>query len=383
MLRSIRRLSWSPVELASRRAKNLSSVVNFASGSPDPSLIPVKEIEEALKHVLEEHGPGSLGYPGAGGLPELVEELKIYAESVLGIGLGRGEDLVVTSGAQHGIKLLSQLFLGSGDIVVTEDPSFWEALDPMRFQGAGLVGVKIGVNGMDTHALEEMLRKGLRPKIVYTIPTCHNPCGVTMDLEGRRHLLELAEGSDFLILEDDPYRPIAQDPPPSIKSLDKNGRVIYVGTLSKILAPGLRIGFTILRREYAEELSKLEQHDFSTSTPVQLAVARMLRKGVVKNLQPLAKKRYREKLEILVEALEKSFPESYIEPSCGFYTLIRFGRDAEEHLPRAIENGVIYVPAREFYIERGPRDAARISISTPPKERIADGVERLKRSLEA
>ena len=380
--RIVRRLSWSPVELASRKARSLSGVVNFASGSPDPLMIPVREIMEALEQTLLEYGASALGYPGAGGLPELVEELKLYIRSDLGIGLRDDEDLVVTSGAQHGIKLLSQLLLGSGDVVVTEDPSFWEAIDPMRFQGARIVGVGISENGMDTHALEKILRRGLRPRIVYTIPTCHNPCGVTMDLEGRKHLVELAEEYGFLILEDDPYRPIARNPPPSIKDLDKGGRVIYVGTMSKVLAPGLRIGFAVMNRELAEELSKLEQHDFSTSTIIQLAVARILRRGVVKSLLPKLRRHYEDKLKTLIEALSEKFPERYIEPDCGFYTLLRLGKDAEEHLPRAIENGVIYVPARDFYIENKSIDAARISISTPPREKIAEGVERLKRSLE-
>ncbi len=378
---SFRRLLWSPVELASRRAKTLSGVINFASGSPDPLMIPVREIAEAFEQTLLEYGSSALGYPGAGGLPELVEELKQYVISDLGVGLRGNEDLVVTSGAQHGIKLLSQLLLGPGDVVVTEDPSFWEAIDPMRFQGARILGVRLGGGGMDINALEQILRRGSKPKIVYTIPTCHNPCGVTMGLEERKHLVELAEEYGFIILEDDPYRPVAQNPPPSIKSLDKSGRVIYIGTLSKALAPGLRIGFTVLDRELAEELSKLEQHDFSTPTIIQLAVARILRSGVVKSLMPRLRKHYSEKLEILVEALDEKFPGQYIEPSCGFYTVLRLGRDAEEHLPRAIESGVIYVPARDFHIESKPIDTARISISTPPKERIAEGVERLKKSL--
>lgn len=378
---AFRRLSWSPVELASRTAKSLSGVINFASGSPDPSLVPVREMVEIFAEVASEYGAQAFTYPGAGGLVELVRELRGYSERVLGITVGGQGELAVVSGAQHGIKLLSQLLIGPGDLVFTEDPSFWEAVDPIRFQGAVIRGVAVDRDGLDTWALEDRLRRGYRPRLVYVIPTCHNPCGYIMSPERRKHLLELAESYGFQIIEDDPYRPIAENPPQSLKNMDRSGSVIYVSSMSKVLAPGLRIGFVILSREIAEELSKLEQHDFSTATPIQLLVARALRRGLVDSLLPRLRRIYYEKIKILRESLEKHFPGSYTDIRCGFFTTLRIGTDSDRHLAKAIESGVIYVPAREFYIEEKPNDAARISISTVKPEEIEEGVIRLKKSL--
>jgi DNA-binding transcriptional MocR family regulator len=380
---AFRRLEWSPVELASRTARDLSGIINLASGSPDPSVIPVKELAELFEEMVREYGAKGFLYPGAGGVPELVKELRSYVSSDLGIDIGEGDVLVVVSGAQHGIKLLSQLLLEPGDIAVTEDPTFWEAVDPMRFQGARLVGIPIDEYGMDTSKLEDLLRRGLKPRLIYVIPTCHNPCGYVMSLDRRKHLLEIAEEYDLLILEDDPYRPISPNPPPSLKSMDRRGRVIYVCSMSKVLAPGLRIGFVVLSRDAAEELSKLEQHDFSTATPIQLLVARALRKGLVRSLIPRLRMHYKEKMDVLLGSLEEHMPGSYTKAECGFFTIVRLGVDAERHLPKAIASGVIYVPAKDFYIEKKLPDAARISMSTQPKEKIAEGVKRLSSSLKS
>ncbi|MDT7887780.1 MAG: PLP-dependent aminotransferase family protein [Desulfurococcales archaeon] len=341
----------------------------------------MRDFAEIFDEIVREYGARGFLYPGAGGLPVLVGELRSYVSSDLGVSIRDHEDLVVVSGAQHGIKLLSQLLLGERDIVITEDPTFWEAIDPMRFQGARLIGIPVDEEGMDTSRLEDLLRKGVKPRLIYVIPTCHNPCGYVMSIDRRRHLLEIAEKYDLTILEDDPYRPIAQDPPPSLKSIDRDGRVIYVGSMSKVLAPGLRIGYVILDRVLAIELSKLEQHDFSTSTPMQLLVARALKKGLVRSLIPRLRRHYSEKIRILVESLEEHLPGSFTRARCGFFTIVRLGVDAEKHLPRAIASGVIYVPAKDFHIEKKPADTARISISMPSKEEIREGVERLASSI--
>lgn len=377
---SFRRLDWSPVEAVSRIVKGGSRVlINMASGSPDPSTIPFEELGEMFREVVAEHGPGAFAYPGAGGHPELVKALESYCEQDLGVPVGRGEVLVVSSGAQHGLKLLSQILLSQGDLVAVEDPTFYEAVDPMRFQGSRLLGVPVDEGGMRVEDLEALLRRGVRPSMVYVNPTCHNPTGSCMGLERRRRLLELAEEHDLLIVEDDPYRPIAPEAPPSLKSLDRSGRVVYVGTLSKILAPGLRIGFVVAPQDLGEEVAKLEQHDFSTSTAMQLLAAKALGKGLVRSRMGPLSRLYSEKLRILVEELEKRMPGRYTRPSCGFYTLARVGGDAEEKLAEALKRGLIYVPASRFFTGEGPRDAARLSISTVPKDLIPAGVEMLSK----
>lgn len=361
-------LHWSPVELVSRIVKSRAGLINLASGSPDPSLIPLNELRMVFEELIEELGPLLFAYPGAGGIPQLLDALRSYC-GTLGVP---ANELVVTSGAQHGIKLISQLLVRGGDVVITEEPTFYETVDPMRFQGARLVGIPVDEEGMRVDLLEGELRRGLRPRLIYVIPTCHNPTGVTLSLERRRYLLELASEYDLLIIEDDPYRPVSMNPPPALRSLDDEDRVIYVGSLSKILAPGLRVGFITGPRDLLEEIAKLEQHDFSTSTPMQWLAARLLSRGIDLGR---AAYWYHRKLRILEESLEKYLSHhNYLKPHCGFYVTVRLGVDTEALLPRAVDAGVAYVPANRFYVSTVVHDAARLSIGAVSAEDIPKGV---------
>ena len=194
------RVEWSPVELASRLSRR-GIRFNFASGSPDPGLVPLSRIREAVEHVLSEYGTGALAYPGAGGFKGLRVEVARYLGDYLGISAD-WRDVVITSGAQHAIKLLAQLLVRRGVRVYVEDPTFYETLAPFRFQGGRVVGIRVTNNGMDIGQLAKAVDEG---GVVYTIPSCHNPTGVSMSEESRRELVKLAEERELVVVEDDPY----------------------------------------------------------------------------------------------------------------------------------------------------------------------------------
>ncbi|WP_048062939.1 PLP-dependent aminotransferase family protein [Caldivirga maquilingensis] len=365
------RVDWSPVELASRLTRR-GVAYNFASGSPDPGLIPVIDVKEAAEDVLSEYGSGALSYPGAGGLRELRVEVSRYLREYLGINAD-WRSIIVTSGAQHAIKLLTQLLVRRGVRVYVEDPTFYETLSPFRFQGGRVIGVSLTNEGMLVNEVVKVIKEG---DIVYTIPNCHNPTGVCMSDDNRRMLIEASEEKGFLIIEDDPYTVLSLKAPRPLRSVSSN--VIYVGTFSKILGPGLRIGFIVAPNWLRGHLERLEQHDFSTSTLTQLIVYKLLRSNTVDKVLGKARGIYEEKLRTLINALDEYLPNALqFKPACGFYALVRLGVDAERLLRTTAKVGLTYVPARRFFINGGFPDAARLSIGAIRPERIEDGVKLL------
>ncbi|MGC8597515.1 MAG: PLP-dependent aminotransferase family protein [Thermocladium sp.] len=370
----IPRINWSPVELTSRLIGR-GVKFNFASGSPDPSLIPINIIKESMNQVIAEFGPAALAYPGAGGLRELRIEVSRYLLKYLKISTN-WRNIIITSGAQHAIKLLSQLLVHRGTRIYVENPTFYETIAPLKFQGGKLIGVPITNGGIDVGSLEKIAGE---PGILYTIPSCHNPTGTCMDIEDRRHLIDLSREKGLLIVEDDPYTILSREAVLPIRSMSSD--VIYVGTLSKLLGPGLRIGFVVAPDWLRGGLERIEQHDFSTSTLTQLIAYRLLKRGAVEEIIEKARPLYRRKLSILLDSLERYMPGSLMyEPKCGFYALISLGAPAAETLRNAIRLGAVFVPASKFFIGEEKRDAARLSVSTIKEENIEDGVRAIAKA---
>lgn len=368
------RVGRSPIERVSQLLGK--DVINLAGGSPDPELIPKEKLREAYCEVVDEHGASAFFYPGAGGLEELVAELEKWCGH---LNIGGGE-IVVTSGAQHAITLLCGALLSPQDEYAHENPTFVETMNPFAYYGGRGIPIPIDGEGMRTDLLEEALRSGrARPKLVYVVPTAHNPSGVSMGLERRKHLAELAERYGFTIVEDDPYRPISE-PKPTIYSLTPEN-VVYVGSLSKALAPGLRIGFVVTRSHaLAEKLKDLEQMDFSTSTVNQLVAAKVLSSGYVQARLEEYRRHYQEKREALLRALGERGLKPLYAPKEGFFCLVEVGEDPEALLLKALRAGVAFVPAAEFFYDGSGKNTIRLSVGPAPKSRIAEGVERLAKA---
>ncbi|MGC9153033.1 MAG: PLP-dependent aminotransferase family protein [Vulcanisaeta sp.] len=365
------RLYWSPVELASRLVKK-GIRYNFASGSPDPTLLPTNEIRKSFENVFENYGISVIAYPGAGGLKELRIEVSRYVRRMLNIDAS-WRNIIITAGAQHAIKLLSQLLMRRGTVVYVEDPTFVETIAPMRFQGAKLIGVPIDEYGMNTQELERLVKDN-GPGIVYTVPNCHNPTGVSLSYDRRKHLLEIAERYDLRIIEDDPYTALYPNTETPLKSMNDN--VIYVGTLSKVLGPGLRIGFVIVSGKLRDDLEKIEQHDFATSTLTQYLVYDLLRRGVANKVVEKARDLYPRKLRELIESLNEYLPGSLMfKPSCGFYAFINTKVNAWDLLRRSVNQGVAFVPGGRFFVNGKRENTARLSIGAISIDSIRDGIK--------
>ncbi len=366
----------SPVELASRLARKAK--INLASGTPDPRLIPLEEIMRAYQEVIEKYKSTAFSYPGAGGQEELVKEIEKYLP---GLGLSKGDDeVVVTSGAQHAMELLGKYFL-EDDVIAVENPTFIETFNSLKLRSSSVIPINVDGRGIVTEQLRETLRI-VKIKLLYVIPNCHNPAGINMGDDRRREIVELAEQYDFYVIEDDPYRPIAGEVPPAIKSYDKYGRVIYVSSFSKVIAPGLRIGFILARKDIAEKVSLLEQLDFSTSTVNQYVVAHLLRNQVVTSRMNLLANHYKRKLELMSKVLHEEGFHKFNKAECGFFQLVDLEKDSWKVFQEAVKMGLSFVPAKPFFL-KGGETMARLSVSVASEEEIVEGVRILRKAVDA
>ena len=368
-------------------------VISLAGGLPDPSTFPKQEIAAIARDVVEQFGEKALQYSPTRGVNYFLEALRGFAERH-GIRVSSEDGLMATVGSQQALYLIGQALLDPGDIVVTEEPAYLGAIQAFKTVGARFLTVPIDENGLRTDALEEVLRKthmeglGARLKIIYTVATCNNPAGTTLPRERRKHLLELAERYDLLVVEDDPYRfitfePIEVEP---IKTLDTYGRTIYMSSFSKILAPGLRLGWLAGPEPVVNKLELVKQAiDLHTPSLSQYIAAEAIRRGVIDSHIPLIRRVYREKRDVMLGALSDYMPEGvrWTKPIGGMFVWTWFPEKVNSRrlLRKAIEKGVVFVPGDAFYPNGGGENTARLNFSYPSPSELREGVRRLAEAL--
>jgi len=362
-------------------------VISLAGGLPDPRLFPREEIAAMARKVVEEFGEKSLQYAPTRGVGVLLDELKAFMER-MGVRVRGDDGLIVTSGSQQALYLVSAALLDPGDYVVVERPTYLAAIGVFRLFGARFIPVDMDENGMVVEKLEEKLRRakaeGLPVKMVYTVPTAHNPAGTTMPDDRRKYLLELAEQYDLIVVEDDPYGLIVFENKPftKLKTLDKSGRVVYLGSFSKILAPGFRLGWAVGLEEIVSAMEKLKQYvDLHSSTLTQYVAAECLKQRIIERSIEVMRMVYREKRDAMLEALEEYMPEGveWTKPIGGFFVFAWLPEkiDTRRMLRKAVERGVAYVPGYAFYVDGGGHNTMRLNYSFPTVEEIREGVKRL------
>ena len=357
-------------------------ITSFAGGYPDPTLFPVDELHEIYAELLSPGNASALQYTASDGLPEL---RALVAQRLTADGMPcTADDVLITQGGQQGLDLTAKLFVDAGDVIVTERPTFLGALIAFNPCEPDYRSVPMDDEGMDTDALEEVLRTTERVKLVYTVPDHQNPTGRSMSLARRRRLVELAEEYDVLVLEDSPYRELRYEGEklPTIKSLDTTGRVIHLGSFSKILAPGLRLGWALAEPGVREKLALLKlAADTQNGTLNMRAAAAYLRgfdiEAHIAGMLPT----YRHQRDLMLATMAEHFPPgiSWTRSDGGLFTWATFpeGFDAaafqRDHLiPRA---GVIIVPGAPFFADRPEAHHARMSFSGVADDRLVAGVE--------
>ncbi len=360
------------------------SVISLAGGNPNPELFPAEQLADIAAKVLRESPVTSLQYgitEGYGPLRQAVRERLLRIEK---IGTDN-DDLVVVSGGQQGIELVTKCLVNEGDVVIVEEPSFIGATNAFRSYGAKLVGVPVQNDGMDLDALEKVIANNKNIRFIYTIPTFQNPMGVTMSIEKRKKLYDIALRNNILILEDNPYGELTFDgvKTPTIKSFDKDGIVMYSGSFSKILAPGLRLGFLCAPREIIAKVVVAKQvSDVHTPMLPQLLATEYMAQFDLDALIVKMRENYAHKCKTMLCAMDEYFPDdiTYTRPGGGLFIWCDLGHglDTLELSKKAIEQKVVYVPGNTFMVDMDKKcSALRLNYSTMTDEKIVEGVKRL------
>ncbi|MFP3080779.1 MAG: PLP-dependent aminotransferase family protein [Acidilobus sp.] len=360
-------------------------VLSLAGGLPGPEVFPKEELAAIASRVIEELGDSALQYSPTLGVMPFREAVVDFVKGK-GVKVNDNDRVAVTTGSQEAIYLLTMTLVNPGDGIVVESPTYLAALNVFRYHGAEFIPVPIDENGMRTDLLEGSIKKakqrGINVKMIYTVATCHNPTGVIMSDDRRKELLEVASKYDLLVIEDDPYSFFVFDDTnfTHLKTMDSEGRVIYLGTFSKILAPGLRLGYMIADRQLtrAVELAK-QMVDLHSSTLSQYIALYAIREGVVDKTIEKARKAYKEKRDVMVDALEEYMPEGshWFKPKGGLFAFIYLpeGVDTADMLPTAIDRGVAYVPGRNFFSDGSGANAMRINFSYLSPDKLRTGIK--------
>ncbi len=364
------------------------TVVPFAAGNPAPEAFPVELIGEITADILSREPIAALQYSFTEGYPPLRELLKKMLKERYGIGRDTDE-LIAVSGAQQGIELACKVLCNEGDVIICEKPSFIGSLNSFKSYNAKLVGIELEEDGIDLNKLEDALKYNNNVRFIYVIPNFQNPSGRTMSLAKRRAVYSLAKKYGTLILEDNPYGELrfAGEHLPSIKSFDEDGIVVYCGSFSKILSPGLRVGFVSAPNQVVQKMVVAKQaSDVHTAILSQMICARFL--TLVNFEEHVARLReiYRKKCALMLGLMDKGFAGkvSYTRPEGGLFLWCTLpeGADMMGFCTEAVQRKVAVVPGSAFMVSGSDQTQSfRMNFSTPTDAQIEKGVEILSKLI--
>ncbi|AVS77604.1 aspartate aminotransferase [Paracidovorax avenae] len=370
-------------------------IISFAGGFPDSAMFDVEGIREASERALSEEPGTALQYGATEGYNPLREQLSAFMASKGAQGV-RPEDLIVTTGSQQALDLLGKTLISPGDKVIVEGPTFLATIQCFRLYGAELVSAPVDGHGVDADALERLIVEH-RPKFVYLIPTFGNPSGALLSLERRRKILDLAVRHQVLIVEDDPYGDLyfGEAPPPSLLALSatvpgSRELLAHCGSLSKVLSPGLRVGWLIAPAELLAKATMCKQFsDAHTSTFAQATAAQYLRSGRMPATLAKVRAVYAGRAQAMGEALRRELGEAidFVQPRGGLFVWARLtgagGAVADGNVlaKLAIDKGVAFVPGTPFFCANPDHATLRLSFATADVDRIREGVARLGQAL--
>jgi len=366
-------------------------MISLAGGMPAPELFPLREIEEACRHIIREDGPRALQYSATEGYGPLKEYLAITVHKY-GVPAVPG-NILLTSGSQQALNLVGKIFIDPGDYVLTSRPTYLGAFQAWDAYGARYHTVNLDDDGMVVDEIEDAYEKALAdsgrpPKFIYVLPNFHNPGGTTLPFERRQRLAEIATKLDLPVVEDDPYGQLryeGEDIPPICTFIPE--RTMYLGTFSKTLAPGLRLGWIVCPETLMQRFVQAKQGcDLHTGTFAQYIAGDICQRGLLKPHIKQLRKVYKERRDTMLDALVEFWPEgcSWTRPQGGLFLWVRVPEsiDTLELLQEALAEKVAYVPGINFYPNRdGGHHAMRLNFSYAPPDTIVEGIRRLGMAL--
>ncbi len=370
-------------------------IISFAGGFPDSAMFDVEGLRAASARALEEEPGAALQYGATEGYGPLREQLAALM-AAKGAQDVAPDNLIVTTGSQQALDLLGKTLISPGDKVIVEGPTFLATIQCFRLYGAELISAPIDGDGVQADALEKLIAEH-RPKFVYLIPTFGNPSGATLSLERRRAVLEMAVRHNTLIVEDDPYGDLyfGEAPPPSLLNLSASvpgsrELLVHCGSLSKVLSPGLRVGWMIAPAELLAKATMCKQFsDAHTSTFAQATAAQYLKAGGMPATLDKVRTVYAQRAQAMGDALQAELGDaaSFVRPRGGLFFWVRLtgagGKLADGNVlaKRAIEKGVAFVPGTPFFCAQPDHATLRLSFATADADRIREGVARLGQAL--
>jgi DNA-binding transcriptional MocR family regulator len=370
-------------------------IISFAGGFPDSAMFDVEGIQQASAHVLA-HEPGpALQYGATEGYPALREQLSGFMASKGVQGLSP-EGLIVTTGSQQALDLIGKTMLDPQDTVIVEAPTFLATIQCFRLYGPRVIGAPIDAHGVDVDALEALVVKH-KPKLIYLVPTFGNPSGAMLSLERRLRILELAVRHQVLVVEDDPYGDLyfGEPPPPSLLALTERVPgsrewLAHCGSLSKVLSPGLRVGWLIAPPELLARATMCKQFsDAHTSTFAQATAAQYLKSGRMPATLDKVRQVYAQRAQAMGEALQRELGAAvrFTQPQGGlFFWAYLTGAggapsDGQVLAKLAIDKGVAFVPGAPFYADQPDHSSLRLSFATADEDKIREGMGRLGQAV--
>ncbi|MBR5279168.1 MAG: PLP-dependent aminotransferase family protein, partial [Clostridia bacterium] len=363
--------------------KSLSdkSIISFAAGNPSPLSFPVEKMHAISNEIYQNEASVAFQYGITEGYPRLREQITERLHTRFNTGI-EDDDVIITTGGQQGIDLCAKVLCNEGDTIICENPSFIGALNAFRSYNTNLVGVDLENDGMNIDALEAALKANPNAKMIYVIPTFQNPAGITTSLKKRKAILELAEKYNVIILEDNPYGELrfSGEDVPTIKSLDKNGRVVYCSSFSKILSAGMRIGFVCGPKEIVQKMVVVKQvNDVHTNQFFQMVASKFIDQYGLDEHINFIRGLYKEKCNLMLQQLDEYVGDKavYTRPEGGLFIWLTVnGGNGDDIAKKAIANKVAVVTGSSFNpIQGGFSPSVRLNYSTPSDEQIIEGVK--------
>lgn len=377
------RLNPSEIRRVGKIIAARPGVISFAGGLPDPALFPLKELAEGTADIFSKNGSTAMQYGPTMGYPPLRQ--KIAERMALKEGVQTSPDnILITSGSQQGIALASMLLLNPQDTVITEKPSYLGALNAFRPYECNFSGVAMDEDGMIMADLEQVMKKIRGNRIIYVIPNFQNPTGRSWSSDRRRDLMKIAAEYDAVILEDNPYGELRFEgaPVPSLKSMDPDGRVIYFGSFSKLLCPGLRVAWICASDGFIKKAEILKEGaDLQSNQLAQMQVDAFLEQADFDGHINTLKAAYGRRRDLMMECIDTDFPPGvrYIRPAGGMFIWLELPEGLESLivLDLALERGVAFVPGDSFFPSGEPLNTCRLNFSNMTEDNIRKGMELL------
>lgn len=359
-------------------------IISFAGGLPAPEFFPIEELKKVDAEILEKEGMQAVQYGTTEGYLPLREKIAEHMKTAFGVDCS-AEELMITSGSQQGLSLLSQIFLDPDDVVLVESPTYLGAINAFTLQHPRFIEVPTDEQGIIPEALEKILQEhGKAVRLMYVIPEFQNPTGITWTEERRKAFMKVVGAYDFPVIEDDPYGELRYDGEKmkALKSLDTKGQLIFLGSFSKIFMPGLRLAWMAASPEILDKAVKLKQAvDLQSSSFAQRqAYYYMKRYDINEHVRNLVQV-YGKRRTLMCETMKQYFPQgvTFTYPEGGLFTWVTLpeGMDATALMPKVLAEKVAYVPGGPFYPHGGHRNHFRLNYSNMPEDRIVEGVKRL------